>query len=248
MRGAIILAGTTVLAAGCGGSVISPLKNKLAIGEESYVIFVGDAPNGNSDLYAVSTGGGAVHQVTFSPVNERLPALSPDGTRLLFARSGSADSGTRLWIMNLENGGEDDLPQLPGGAVPEQFGWSSTGARIYVAGGGDTAVIDPESGTMTKASPGEASDGLIVRVGPAPGKRVFECGRDLCLESDTGAVTVVKQATAPLRWSADSLAYLRLDQIEVRPLAGGKVRIVPWANPPPDPRQPTVFITPRTPS
>ncbi|MGH7658003.1 MAG: TolB family protein, partial [Gemmatimonadales bacterium] len=121
-RGTMLLAGITLLA-GCGGSVISPLKNKLAIGEESYVVFAGDAPNGHADLFAVSTGGGPIHQVTFSPIDESLPALSPDGTRLAFARSGSTDEsgGVRLWVMNLENGGEDELPRLPGDAVPERL-------------------------------------------------------------------------------------------------------------------------------
>lgn len=244
LRPAILAA---LCAAACGG-FISPLKNRLAVGEESYLVFVGDGEDGRGDLFAVSTGGGAVYQVTYSRVDEGHPALSPDGRRLAFTRGRRAadTTGYAVWIMNLEDGMEREVPALPGGAQPSRLAWEEDGRRLLIGSGDGVFVFEVEGDTLARmGTETGAREALEPRVGPLPGIPVFACAEGgLCLRSDTGTVTLVARAHDPLRWSADSLAYFVGDDLHVRPLAGGRVRVVPWREAPPHPRQPTVFLVP----
>jgi hypothetical protein len=232
-----------VCAAACGG-FISPLKNRLAVGEESYLVFVGDGEGGRGDLYAASTGGGAVYQVTYSRVDEGQPALSPDGRRLAFTRARRATDTTdrAVWVMNLEDGAEREVPALPGGVQSVRLAWNVDGGRLFIGGESGAFAYEVSDGEVVPAG-AEAREALETRAGRLPGRPVSSCGdRGLCLPGDTGVVMLASPARDPLRWSADSLAYFVGDDLQVRPLAGGRVRVIPWRGAPPHPRQPTVFL------
>ncbi len=245
MRRARLALFTATLAAACGG-FISPLKNRLAVGEESYLVFVGDGENGQGDLFAVSTGGGVVYQVTYSRVAEGHPALSPDGRRLAFTRARrAADTTDRaIWIMNLDDGAEHEVPALPGGAQPVRLAWNADGTRLFIATTDRSLVYATGDDTVVDGGP-DARFGLETRAGVLPGVAVTPCGENaLCLPGEDGLDTLARPARDPLRWGGDSLAYFVKDELYVRPLAGGRVRLVPWRDAPPHPRQPTVFLIP----
>ncbi|TFG50583.1 MAG: hypothetical protein E4H38_03320, partial [Gemmatimonadales bacterium] len=125
----LVLAGLVLLAA-CRGT-LSPLSNKVEIGQESYIVFAADGEDGVGDLFASSPGGGTAWQITFGRVDERLPALSPDGVMLAFDRGRlPGDTTTRsVVVMNLLNGAERQVV-APGVLRPSAIAWSADGERI----------------------------------------------------------------------------------------------------------------------
>ncbi|MEO8139520.1 MAG: hypothetical protein ABI742_07745, partial [Gemmatimonadota bacterium] len=67
-------AGLLLLVA-CRGS-LSPLSNKIEVGKEPYIVFTADGEGGVGDLFASPLQGETQFQITFTRVDERLPALS----------------------------------------------------------------------------------------------------------------------------------------------------------------------------
>ena len=120
----ILPLGALLLAVACRGT-LSPLSNRIEVGQEPYVIMVADGEDGLGDLFASSTAGGMPWQITFTRVDERLPSLSPDGISLAFIRSRApGDTAVRhVAVMNLLNGSERQLP-LPAAVRVEQLAWS----------------------------------------------------------------------------------------------------------------------------
>src|SRR6267142_409397 len=64
-----LLTALALLAAGllaaCRGT-LSPLSNRLKIGEESYIVFSADGEDGLSDLFASPPSGSPTFQITFT--------------------------------------------------------------------------------------------------------------------------------------------------------------------------------------
>ena len=111
----------------CG--TVAPLRGKIDVGRESYVVFVGGSGM-SGDLYAVGADGGPAHTITFSAVAELRPALSPDGSSVAFLRGLSLRDSTpaSVWIMNLLNGAERELPLPQTSGAPQRVGWSRDGS------------------------------------------------------------------------------------------------------------------------
>src|SRR3982750_4232282 len=93
---------TLSLATACG--TLPPLRGKIEVGQDPYVVFVGGSGLGG-DLYAVRAEGGPASPITFTTVAELRPALSPDGAEVAFFRGASLRDSTpsSLWVMNLLN-------------------------------------------------------------------------------------------------------------------------------------------------
>jgi hypothetical protein len=241
--------GLVAALAACAGS-LSPLSNRLAIGEEAYVVFVADVPDGAGELFAAPAAGGAAWQFTFTRLDERLPALSPDGGMVAFVRApGRGDAGgVAVWVMNLLSGAERRLTEVEG-LVPDRLAWSRDGGTIYVhtAAGVFGVPAPPSRGPAVRLS-GDAALGadsaLMVLLGDPPIARAAPCraSAGLCAVSADGGETVLAvDGRDPVRWGADSVAYLAAGGLVVRPLAGGLTRTVRWARGPAAPRQPTYF-------
>ena len=74
----------------CAGScTLPPLRGELEVGKDAYAVFVGEG-SGGTDLFAIRANGGVPIALTFSPVSESAPALSPDGGMLAFLRTGGS--------------------------------------------------------------------------------------------------------------------------------------------------------------
>jgi len=235
-----------ILLLGCRGS-LSPLSNKLDIGEEAYLVFAADGEEGQGDLFASTLSGGTPYQVTFTRVDERLAALSPDGVMLAFVRARfPADDRRWLIVMNLLSGAERQAEIR--GVVPEATGWAPDGRRIFVRGGNTVLMTaappgEVELSEVVEAEQVAAESGLAVLLGDPPVGVVVPCadgGICVRLSGDTLA-TVSASATNPVRWAGDSLAYLEGGEWTVRPLAGGRTRILRWTRPPSRPRDLTMF-------
>jgi hypothetical protein len=104
-----------VTLASCRGT-LSPLSNKLEIGDESYFVFVADGEEGLGDLFAAAPVGGEAYQFTFTRLDERAPVLSPDGVVVAYLRSRrpGESAAADVVMMNLVNGVERSV-EAPSG-------------------------------------------------------------------------------------------------------------------------------------
>jgi TolB protein len=105
----------------------TPIPDPLRVGGSlAYTL----RENGQEDLWAISVGESDPLRLTNSPANERDPAWSPDGTRLVFASN--RDGNWELYIMQIDTGAIARLTYTPGfeGAPT----WSPDGAYIAYEG------------------------------------------------------------------------------------------------------------------
>jgi len=238
-----------VLAAACRGT-LSPLSNRIEIGQESYIVFAADGEDGMGDLFASAPLGGPAWQITFSRVDERLPALSPDGVMLAFDRGRlPGDTATRsVVVMNLLNGSEREVI-APGVLHPQAIGWSTDGRRVVVRGAsGTVAVPVPPASAEPVAATAEESAQLGVRLGEdlAAEARVCSGGSGVCVVLSNGdEITLDSAAVSPVAWYGDSVAYLRSGQWVIHPLAGGHTRLLRWERVVINPRSISRFRAPR---
>jgi hypothetical protein len=243
-----LLAGLLLLTA-CRGS-LSPLSNKLQVGKDPYVVFTADGEEGLGDLFASPLQGGAPYQITFTRVDERLPALSPDGSMLVFLRSRlPGDTGdVSLVIMNLLNGAERRAV-LPQGIRPDATAWSPDGQRLFVRAGAVVlaAAAPPAEARFAEVSAVErptADSALAVLLGDPPLATAIPCptAGGVCVRLGADSLLVVAaDAETPGRWPGDSVLYLLKGAWTVRPMGGGKTRVLQWSPAPPHIRQLTTF-------
>lgn len=236
-----------VLLAGCRGT-LSPLSNKLKIGEESYVVFVADGEEGRGDLFAAPPTSGKAFQVTFTRLDERAPALSPDGATVTFLRSPEATdtTGVSLVFLNLINGAERRVAAPPG---VKELRWSADGSTVLARSGTgffrtpappQPPAIVPVTDT---ARPG--ADSLFrVLLGMPPLGEARPCanGAGVCAwlaSGDTLQLSV--SGSEPVAWGSDSVGYFEDRALVVRPLAGGRTRAIRWSDNIAHPREPTWF-------
>ncbi len=227
--------------AGCRGT-LSPLSNRIKVGEEPFVIFVADGEEGNGDLFAVPASGGTAFQVTFTRVDESRPALSPDGSVVAFARGGfQADAPVSVALLNLVNGGERRI-DLPQGAGVQRISWSADGTEIFIrTGAGTFASAAPPASPLLHAVPASdatiADSALTVLLGDPPFATAGPCsaGQGLCALGGSSETLLDPEGRDPLRWGGDSVAFFVDNSLVVRPLGAGRVRRVglePRARPP----------------
>jgi hypothetical protein len=222
--------------------------NRIAVGEEPLVMFVAEAADGSTDLFAVSPGGGPVHQVTFNRPVESHPALNPAGTVVAFFRQPvRGDSTTReVVVLNLVNSAERRLALPEGAGAPLRLAWDKVGERLVV--GTDRGIWEmaapparPEPRQLEGPAAASADTLLSVGLGEPAFALAEPCeGGAICAMSPAGERQVLAaRGTGPVRWGADSLAWFDQDRIEVRPLGAGRSRQVMWSQPPDNPRQAT---------
>lgn len=230
------------------GCTLPPLRGKAQVGKDPYAVFVADVPGG-SELFALLPDGGAPIPLTFSTVEESAPALSPDGSTVLFLRqqgAGAADRRT-VWLLNLLSGAERELA-LPARlhAQPLSAAWSANGSAVY---------IRTDRGTVRAAAPPASSDPRMVRVTELPAAdssflvglgepafaTVVDCAPALCLTDGEHVSPLASGARGAVRWGPDSVGYFRGNQFEVRPLGPGRERSLNFKPEPVNPRELTYF-------
>lgn len=243
--GSLLALGMMLTLPGCR---VSPLTNQIAVGEEAFVVMVGDGTGGQGDLYAGSAAGGPVFQLTFTQDPERLPRLDPTGGLVGFVRE---DSRGQAWlvVMNLVNSAEREAKvPLDAGAV-ENIAWSTDGTMLYLRSSAGLYRTPAPPGAfefspMTNGSVESmaADSALSVMVGNPPFATVVSCPEQgLCVRTDTVTAPLVVDGRDPLRWTGDSVGYLVDQMLIVRPLGPGRTRRIEWSDPPPGLRTPTHF-------
>ena len=258
MRGSRIAPGLAVAAAiaGCGGS-LPPLRGRIEVGKDPFVIFVGGSSAAGGDLYAVPAGGGPATPITFTAVGEMRPALAPNGGSVAFLRGGSLRDSTpaSVWVMNLLSGAERQIELPREAGRPARVGWTRDGAGLVIEsrGGLYRAPAPPARQAAHPVPAAErqvAESALAVLLGEPVFARVVRCAEpaDLCVQADTGSPGLLAQgAIGAARWGPDSVLLLLDDVLVLRPLGPGRARRVEWARVPPSPREPTAFGGPSVP-
>lgn len=226
-----------------------PLGGRFEIGRDPMVIFVGgDAPAGG-DLYALQADGGGAIPITFSVVGELRPSLSPDGGQVAFLRGASLTDSmpASVWVLNLVNGAERQVPLPLRTGPPERVGWRERALVVGTRGGVYQVPPPPAEGeARLLAGPARAAaeSSLAVVLGNPVFARVVPCDdpADLCVVGGSGASALLAEdAGDAARWGDDSVAYLTGGRLVVRPVGPGRARVVAWSGVPARPRQLTVF-------
>jgi WD40-like Beta Propeller Repeat len=236
-----------LLLSGCTG--LSPLRGRAAVGRDAYVIFVGDGPGGQPDLFGVRADGGPVFQITYTSVLEAAPALSPDGGTVAFLRARTIHDSvpTAVWVLNLLSGAERELPLPPGGERPDRVGWSGDGKSIYVRAGTTRYELSaPPAAPAPRALAGPAraaaDSSFSVWLGDPAFGRAVGCDQALCVQTDSGPPTpFAPNSRDAARWGPDSVGFVSGSDLIVRPVGPGRERRVEWSGVPAKPRELTSF-------
>jgi hypothetical protein len=226
----------------------SPLSHRVKVGEEPFIVFVGEGIDHHTDLFAVPTGGGSVAQVTFTPLIEQGPRLSPTGEVVAFIRMHDTlpDAHRDVVLMNLLGGGEVTLTLPAEAGTPKVVAWSTDGRTLYIrTDRGDWQSPAPPAASLVTPVPAAESprvDSVVeVWLGEPRFARVIACASGgLCIlgpKRDTTALAL--RGRDPLRWGADSVAWFQPDGMVVRSLGPGRERRVTWTNGPEHPRDAT---------
>lgn len=129
------------------------------------------------DIYSLRTDGTELVQLTHTLEFEHFASWSPDGSRILFARSpeyDDADYPSDVWVMNADGSGERRLTDWPGfDSFPV---WSPDGSWIAFAS--DRDATEEQQAAFRK---GEAFSGIslyIMRSDGSRAERLLATGED----------------------------------------------------------------------
>jgi hypothetical protein len=226
MKRALVSAGL-VLSAGCG---VTPLTNKIDVGDDPFVIAVGEGPDSLTDLFAAPAGGGRFVRLTFNRAEERAPRLAPDGKHVAYLR------GAESWalvMLDLTTNGERTAPVPAEAGEPMRLGWSADGGRVTLraaSGYFSTGVAELRLMPVAPAARAEADSVTRERLGPFSDGLVGQCGEaaGLCVTVRDSVTPLGSAVTGAIRWGDDSVGYFRAGAFEVRPLGGGRTRKPIW--------------------
>ncbi len=240
-RGVLFL----LAALGCRGT-LSPLSNRIDIGQEPYFLFVADGEDGLGDLFAAKPAGGEAYQVTFTRLDERSPVLSPDGVVLAFLRRSHGDRGQSVPVlMNLASGSERMVKDA--GEV-DALAWNADGTQLYLRGPAGIMAVNAPPGPMTirkveAADYPRADSAFKVLLGDPPVGEAMPCQEGgVCASLASGITVLAAEGRSPSRWGSDSLAYSVGNDLIIRPLGGGATRTMRFTGAPPrNPRQVSPF-------
>ncbi len=221
------------------GCNLSPLMNRIEIGEDPILVVTGEGKDGRTDLFAVHAGGGSLSQLTFTNQVERGPRLTVDGGVLAFLRMRDTLPATEreVVMMNLVSGTERKylLPEDAG--QPQLLGWSDDARTLYVQTdrGRWAITAPPGDGAMREvaAEDAAADTALTLWLGMPRFAKGISCGSGICAVTARGdTMTLTPQGRDPFRWGTDSLAWFEGENLTVRSLGPGVTRRVEWSSAP----------------
>jgi len=221
----LLVTGYWLLVTGCA---VTPLTNKINVGEDPFVIGVGEGADSLTDLFAAPAGGGEFVRLTFNRAEERGPRLSPDGLSVAYLRHARGSPDWTVVLLDLVGNAEHSakLPREAG--EPVALGWTASGDRVVVQARGYyvTRAIGP---ILLRPSDSASSDSVVhERLGPEREGMIRPCGGDLCVAVGDSVTSLGPGNTGAIRWGTDSVGYFSGGNFEVRPLGGGHPRRPSW--------------------
>jgi Tol biopolymer transport system component len=94
--------------------------------------------DGNAEIYLMNADGSGQTRLTTDPAFDGTPAISPDGTRILFESQRDETPMMDIYVMNLDGTGQVNLTNHP--AWDERPRWSPNGTRILFSSNRDGPV------------------------------------------------------------------------------------------------------------
>lgn len=143
------------IAAGGTGAALTPHAHAAYPGANGEIVFSKDLGDGLYRLHLAKPDGTGVRALTDAYGIDAHPAWSPDGTKIVFQRGGSASEPFELRIVDPATGVD-----VPLGTLGDNPTWSPDGARIAYEWEGDIWVrsADPtNTDPPTLLTPGDAS-------------------------------------------------------------------------------------------
>src|SRR5262245_24604531 len=128
-----VLAALTVAAA-------TPARGAPAAVAAGTIVFASER-SGSSQIYSIHADGSRLGQLTRNRYGDSAPVFSPDGRRIVFARSTRCCSG--LWLMNADGSG-----QRPLAAYASDPAWSPNSRRSPTS----PAAAESHRGSRSRAS------------------------------------------------------------------------------------------------
>jgi hypothetical protein len=229
-----------IIASFCTACTVTPLTNRIAVGEEPFVVGVGEGEDGMTDLYAALAHGGAFVRLTFNRMVESAPRLAASGRLVAYLRRSAAGSGAAdVVVLDLGNGAERRVALPHEAGAPAAVAWLEGDARIAVrTDSGLYGFAAPSAAAVPTrlrgADSATADSALGVPLGDPVAAMAVPCGSgDLCVRTaDTALAPLEAGARGAVRWGADSVGYFTAAGFEVRPLAGGHSRHPAWTGAP----------------
>ena len=195
-----------------------------------------------SGIFRMNVDGTGLRRLTRG-ARDIYPVWSPDGKRIAFLRPFRAE--WRLYVMSPTGGGLRRLPSAPPAGRPT---WAANGKSILVPSAADIVRVDAQSGRIQKyygltldiqttQTATVSPDGLLVAyLGPRISTGPEDCGEGPCPQF----ALYLARVPAPHRprrvindsgaagWSPDgkTLAFVHLDHLKLRTVAGGATRTV----------------------
>jgi hypothetical protein len=209
---------------------VTPLTNKIDVGEDPFVIGVGEGPDSLTDLFAAPAGGGAFVRLTFNRAEERGPRLAPDGLSVAYLRHARGSPEWSVVVLDLVNNAEHSavLPREAG--EPVALGWSASGDRLAVQARGYLATRAPGPIRLEPADSAAADSIVQQRLGPAGEGLIRPCGSNFCVVVGDSVTPLEPGLRGVMRWGPDSMGYFVAGSFEVRPLGRGYARRPAWKN------------------
>ncbi len=223
------------------GCSLSPLLNRIEVGSDAFVVFVGEGNDGRTNIFAGLPVGGELSQITYTPIAETHPALTRSGGAIAFVRASrdpASDPRPTLVVLNLLSGAERDLlfPDDPG--TIRGIAWNDDESALYVTAtdGSWRFPAPPASGEPARLDGAEraaADSATAVLLGRPAFARAAPCASGgVCVIGPSGTPQQVSaDGHDPFRWGDDSLAWFEGNRVVVRPLGPGSPRIITWDRP-----------------
>jgi hypothetical protein len=225
----LLVTGHWLLLTACN---VTPLSNKIAIGDEPFVIAVGEGQDSLTDLFAAPAGGGTFARLTFNRAEERMPRLAPDGRSVAYLRRTANQVSWTLVVLDLLSDSERSSALPLGAGGPEGIGWSKDGRSVLLrAHGYYTMAREPRGAALVPVDTAhwaQADSATRELLGPGEQGVVRPCGAELCVVVGDSVTPLGPGVTGAMRWGPDSVGYFAEGWFEVRSLSGGYPRRPAW--------------------
>lgn len=140
----------------------SPVQPAMdpAAGGEGALLFHSNR-SGNYDIYVLDLETGELGRLTQSQDHEIEPAISPDGTRIAFARTRTDPRGQDIYVMDVDGGNQERITFMEN-SIAMAPSWSPDGSQIafYATQDGhfNLFVVPAEGGDVSSIPDSEQND------------------------------------------------------------------------------------------
>jgi Tol biopolymer transport system component len=156
--------------------VVVPAVQSVQFATARSVVYQSRCAEPPVDVYSVDPNGGTAHELTHTTAEETEPALSPDGTQVVYVRADARGLSCKgcpatVWIMNADATNQHALTQPQNGQWDYDPSWSPDGTQIVFSRWYIDAGARPEHLFVVGVAGGAVRDLGVVGASPTWGPR-----------------------------------------------------------------------------